>query len=85
MDPKRLLKRIRSGASSNVAFRDLQRLLISLSFELIRIEGSHHIFAREGIPKQVNIQADRNGQVKPYQVRQLRRLLDDYDLSLEDN
>jgi hypothetical protein len=34
-----------------------------------RVSGSHHVFGRDGIPEQVNLQEVR-GEAKPYQVRQ---------------
>ncbi len=84
MNPKRLLERILAGAVNNVDFGDLSRLLEALGFERLRIEGDHHIFARDGIREQPNLQPDRNGQAKPYQVRQVKRLLEKYDLGLEE-
>jgi len=41
-----------------------------------RIKGSHHIYAT-GVPEAplVNIQSDK-GKAKPYQVRQVRRVLE---------
>ena len=84
MNPKRLLQRIRSGALNNVSFNDLTRLLVALGFELMRIEGDHHIYARPDLREQPNLQPDRNGQAKRYQVRQLQRLVEKYNLDLEE-
>ena len=66
----------------NVAFADLRSLVEDLGFELRRISGSHHIFAHPDIPELLNLQ-DARGQAKPYQVRQLLRLIERYDLKLE--
>lgn len=84
MNPKRVLERITSGAVNNIDFTDLVRLLKALGFERLRIEGDHHIFARDGIREQPNLQPDRSGQAKPYQVRQIKGLIEKYDLSLEE-
>ena len=84
MNPKKLLQRIHSGALNNISFSDLTGLLVALGFELMRVEGSHHIYAREGLREQPNLQPDRNGQAKPYQVKQVRRLIEKYDLDLEE-
>lgn len=84
MNPKRLLRKIRSGGLNNIAFNDLRRLLSALDFELLRIEGDHYIFARDDIREQPNLQPDRNGQAKPYQVKQLQRLVEKYNLGLEE-
>ncbi len=84
MNPRRLLLRIRSGAVNNVDFKDATRLLQALGFERLRIEGDHHVFAREDIPEQPNLQPDRTGQAKPYQIRQIKRLVEKYNLYLEE-
>jgi hypothetical protein len=52
-------------------------------FELRRVSGSHHVFAHPDIPQLINLQAVR-GQAKPYQIRQLVRLVERYDLRLKD-
>ena len=70
-------------ANYSVAFADLCRLAEGLGFELRRISGSHHIFAHPSIPQLLNLQSV-HGQVKPYQVRQLIRLVERYDLRLKD-
>lgn len=85
MNPKRLLKRIRSGALNNVSFSDLSRLLEALGFRLMRVEGDHHIYAKETVREQPNLQPARGGQAKPYQVRQVKMLIEKYDLSLEED
>lgn len=75
--------RLARGAVANVAFGDLCRLAEGLGFELRRVSGSHHVFMHPDIPELVNLQSVR-GQAKPYQVRQLMRLIERYDLRLED-
>ena len=72
MNPKKLLERMASNAFSNVSFGDLIRLLEALGFRLMRVDGSHHIYAKEGVREQANLQPDRSGQAKPYQVRQVQ-------------
>jgi hypothetical protein len=84
MNPKRLMLRIGSGAVQSISFADLTQLLAALGFELQRIEGSHHIFARPDIREQPNLQPCRDGQAKPYQVRQVKRLVAKYDLKLKE-
>ena len=82
MDERKLLIRLARGAVTNVAFADLCGLAEGLGFELRRVSGSHHIFAHPSIPQLINLQSVR-GQAKPYQVRQLMRLVERYDLRLE--
>lgn len=68
---------------ANVAFADLWSLVEALGFELRRVSGSHHVFAHPQIPQLINLQSVR-GQAKPYQIRQLLRLVERYDLELKD-
>ena len=76
---KRLLQRILSRRSdANIRFDDLRGLLRNLGFAE-RISGSHHIFRKQGVVERLNLQRD-NGQAKPYQVRQVRRVILKYKL-----
>jgi predicted RNA binding protein YcfA (HicA-like mRNA interferase family) len=68
------------GATS---FRDLQRLLIALGFRLDRISGSHHIYLHPEVSRPINIQPAGND-AKPYQIRQLRDMIREFGLKLED-
>lgn len=83
MDERKLLKRLARGDLANVAFGDLCVLAEALGFELRRVNGSHHVFAHPDIPQLINLQSVR-GQARPYQIRQLLRLVERYDLRLED-
>jgi predicted RNA binding protein YcfA (HicA-like mRNA interferase family) len=83
MDERRLLARLARGAVANVAFGDLCSLAEGLGFELSRVSGSHHVFIHPDIPQLINLQSVR-GQAKLYQVRQLLRLVERYDLRLRD-
>jgi hypothetical protein len=47
------------------------------------VSGSHHIFSHPDIPELLNLQ-EIDGQAKPYQIRQLLKLVERYALSLED-
>jgi hypothetical protein len=47
------------------------------------ISGSHHIFTRPDVPDLVNLQ-NAGGQAKPYQIRQFLKLVEEYNLRLED-
>lgn len=82
MDSARLLDRIARGDLANIAFRDFARLLTHLGFERRRITGSHHIYSHPSVPELVNVQ-DLAGMAKPYQVRQVWRLVGRYNLKLE--
>ena len=71
---KQLLQRILGGRSdASIRFDDLRSLLRNLGFTE-RVRGSHHIFRREGVAEKINLQRD-DGHAKPYQVRQVRRVV----------
>ena len=80
---ERLLQTILRGRSdANIRFSDLRDLMEYLGFE-VRIRGSHHLFSKEGIVEIVNLQS-RGGHAKPYQVRQVRRIILQYRLGGDD-
>lgn len=81
MDERKLLIRLARGELANVAFGDVRRLMESLGFELCRVSGSHHVFTHPEIPELINLQSVRR-LAKPYQLRQLMRLVERYDLRL---
>ena len=83
MNRRRLLRKVARGSLANVAFRDIVDLIEGFGFRLARVSGSHHMFVHSDIPELLNIQ-DARGQAKPYQTRQLLRLVERYNLKLED-
>jgi predicted RNA binding protein YcfA (HicA-like mRNA interferase family) len=80
--PRKTLDTVRRGRG-NISFGDLQCLLNKLGFRLSRVTGSHHIYVREGVTRPVNIQPVGKD-AKPYQVRQLRDIIDEFGLELEE-
>ncbi|MEZ4638345.1 MAG: type II toxin-antitoxin system HicA family toxin [Caldilineaceae bacterium] len=68
---------------NNVRFRDLVALVEGFGFRLSRVNGSHHIFVHPEITELVNLQ-DIRGEAKPYQIRQFLKLVERYNLTLED-
>ena len=78
-----LFERILGGRSdANIRFDDLRGLLRSMGFTE-RIRGSHHIFRKEGVVERINLQRDGN-HAKPYQVRQVRKIILKYMLEETD-
>jgi hypothetical protein len=69
---------LRGNADANIAFSELAAILKSFGFQE-RIRGSHHIFSREGVEEILNLQP-RNGKAKPYQVKQVRKVITGYGL-----
>ena len=81
MRGERLLHTILSGRSdANIRFDDLRNLLLRLGF-IERTRGSHHIFRKADVLKRVNLQRD-GSHAKPYQVRQVRRVILKYKLEV---
>jgi predicted RNA binding protein YcfA (HicA-like mRNA interferase family) len=83
MNRRKLLARLASGAVKNVGFDDFTGLVRTFGFGLARKSGSHHIYTRPDSPQLVNLQ-DVNGQAKPYQIRQFLRLVEKYNLTMEE-
>ncbi len=83
MNRRRLLRRLSQGALSNVKFAEVRDLVEAFGFRLARSRGSHHIFTHPDVPDLINLQEVR-GEAKPYQVRQFLRLVERYNLTLED-
>jgi len=80
---ERLLRTILGGRSdANIRFDDMRALMRHLGFDE-RVRGSHHVYRKPGIPEMVNLQRD-DGNAKPYQVRQLRRLALKYQLGSDE-
>lgn len=80
---ERLLRTVLQGRSdANIRFSDLRALMKHLGFTE-RVRGSHHLFDREGVVEIVNLRS-RGGFAKPYQVRQVRRVVLKYELGRGD-
>ena len=69
---------LRGGSDANIRFSDLRSALLRLGF-VERVRGSHHVFTRDGVNEILNLQA-RRGLAKPYQVKQVRKVLVRYKL-----
>jgi predicted RNA binding protein YcfA (HicA-like mRNA interferase family) len=83
MKRRKLLERLSQGHLRNVAFGDIINMVEGFGFRLVRTSGSHHIFTHPAIPELVNLQ-EVKGEAKPYQIRQFLRLVEMYNLRLED-
>jgi predicted RNA binding protein YcfA (HicA-like mRNA interferase family) len=83
MNRKALLRRLLQGAVRNVSFDDLINLVEGLGFHLQRAGGSHRLYAHPEVPEMLNLQEVR-GEAKAYQIRQLLRLIERYNLRVED-
>jgi predicted RNA binding protein YcfA (HicA-like mRNA interferase family) len=83
MKPCKILEQILAG-SLNVSFRDFCKLVEAFGFQLSRVSGSHHIFIHPNVRELVNAQ-EVGGKAKPYQIRQFLKLVEEYNLELEDD
>lgn len=83
MNRQRLLRKLADGSLNNVAFRDMVNLVEGFGFTQVRVAGSHHIFAHPNTTEMVNFQ-EVGGEAKPYQIRQFLRVVERYNLKLEE-
>jgi predicted RNA binding protein YcfA (HicA-like mRNA interferase family) len=82
MNRRKFLQRI-MASPANVRFADMTNLVEGFGFTLIRISGSHHIFGHPDIAEQINLQKV-GAEAKPYQIRQVLRLVERYNLQLQE-
>lgn len=61
--------------SKNIRFEEIVVLTEAYGFRLARINGSHHIFVHPEVRELINLQKV-NGMAKPYQIRQLLKLVE---------
>lgn len=69
---------MRGESEADIRFEEILHLLQAKGFRM-RISGSHHIFTRPGILERINLQRE-GSKAKPYQVRQVRKILAEYRL-----
>jgi predicted RNA binding protein YcfA (HicA-like mRNA interferase family) len=77
MNREKLLAKARNNPAG-VRFTEACALAEAYGFQFARQRGSHRMFEREGVWEQVNLQPERNGKAKPYQVRQLVKMIDEH-------
>jgi len=75
---KTLDKILRGDSDANIRFEQLCHLLQAKGFRM-RVSGSHHIFTQVGVMERINLQRE-GAKAKPYQVRQVRKILATYKL-----
>ena len=68
----------------NIRFNRLCNAAELFGFRFRGGKGSHVIYRRDGINEMLNFQND-DGWAKPYQVRQLLKIIDKYNLLNEEN
>ena len=80
MKPTKVFDRVMEGRGS-IGFRDFERLLVALGFKLDRTSGSHRIYVHPRATRPLSVQP-KGKDAKPYQVRQLRALIEEFELKL---
>ncbi|HEY7551721.1 MAG TPA: type II toxin-antitoxin system HicA family toxin [Hyphomicrobiaceae bacterium] len=76
----KVLDRVKEGQGT-ISFRDFERLLLALGFRLDRTSGSHRIYLHPQVSRPFSVQP-RGNDAKPYQVRQLREMIEEFNLKL---
>ena len=81
MNPRKLLRQALQSPT-NLRFSEALQLAEAFGFRHVRTSGSHHILSRAGVPQLVNLQ-NVGGKAKGYQVRQLLKLVEKHNLTLQ--
>ena len=84
MNNRALLRRLAQGRLQNVSFSDFEGLVEAFGFRFVRVHGSHRFYEHPAVPVVLNLQP-RRGEAKPYQIRQVMRLVQLYALHLEED
>jgi len=72
---------VKSGTSdNNIRFTDLKNLIYALGFMFKGQKGSHAGYYHPGTNARISIQPTKDGKAKPYQVKQLRDIINLYGL-----
>ncbi len=83
MKPRKLLERILDG-SRNVRFADMCALVEAFGFSAGTCELEPPHLHPPGCSRLVNLQ-EVGAQAKPYQIRQFLKLVEEYNLTLEED
>lgn len=82
MHKHKLLEDLKNNPK-NIRFEKLCRIAEAFGFQFRGGKGSHRIYLRKDINEMLNFQ-NVSGKAKPYQVRQLIKIIDKYNLTEED-
>jgi hypothetical protein len=81
MDKKEIYRKLKNSPN-NIRFSEICYIAELFGFVHRGGAGSHRVYKRKDINQKLNFQDD-NGKAKPYQVRQLIKVIQNYNL-LED-
>ncbi|MCD4809386.1 MAG: type II toxin-antitoxin system HicA family toxin [Methanosarcinales archaeon] len=82
MHKQKLLEDLKNNPK-NIRFEKLCRIAEAFGFQFKGGKGSHRIYLRKDINEMLNFQ-NVSGKAKPYQVRQLIKIINKYNLTEED-
>lgn len=69
----------------NIKFSQLITVVEAFGFVLDRIKGSHHTYKHLDIAEAfLQLQPGKNGDAKPYQIKQFLSLIEEYNLHMEE-
>ena len=67
-------------SDANIRFADLKNLILALGFIFKGQKCSHAGYYHPSVHARINIQPSKDGKAKPYQVKQLRDIINLYGL-----
>lgn len=79
---KKLFNKINNNPY-DVRFNDICKLAEAFGFTYKGGKGSHRVYSRKGVREILNFQ-NVKGKVKPYQVKQYLKLIQEYNLRLKE-
>lgn len=82
MKKRRLYKELKKNLK-NIRIEKICRIAEVFGFNMRKGKGSHFIFTRPGVEELLNFQ-NVKGKAKPYQVKQLIKIIEKYGLLEED-
>ena len=81
MNPEKLLAKARNNPKG-LRFAELEQLAKAFGYAFDRQNGSHRVYRHPRVVPRLNIQPERDGKAKEYQVRQFLRDIDAAGLTL---
>ena len=67
---------------ASIPFRDFERLLLALGFELDRVVGSHRQYKHSRATRILSVQP-RGKDAKSYQIKQLFDMIEEFGLTMD--
>lgn len=80
---EKLFQRVKNKPQ-NIRFQDFCTLMVYFGFSEIRVRGSHHLYQHPSIEDVMNVQPQKDGTAKGYQVQQFLKLIETHQLRLTD-